>query len=102
MGPALQLPVARAEAWPETLSSLRQAGFVLVAMTLSTDAAPIRTVAASLAGRRVAVVVGHEGDGLTDTALATCDLQARIPMVAGVDSLNVATAMAVALYELGG
>ncbi len=46
------------------------------------------------------MVLGHEGDGLSPEALAACDLHARIPMAAGVDSLNVATACAIALYEL--
>ena len=100
MGAALQVPFARAAAWPGTLESLRAAGFVLVALTLSPDAAAIRSVAATLSGRRVAVVVGHEGEGLSDAALAACDVRARIPMAAGVDSLNVATATAIALHEL--
>jgi tRNA G18 (ribose-2'-O)-methylase SpoU len=101
MGAALQLPFARSATWPDTLDALRGDGFVLVALTLSAGAAPIRTVAATLSGRRVAIVVGHEGEGLSAPALARCDRQARIPMAAGVDSLNVATAAAVALYELG-
>ena len=100
MGAALQLPFARAEAWPDTLPALREAGFALVAMTLSPAAPPIRTVAATLSGRRVAIVVGHEGEGLSEAALAACDVRARIPMAAGVDSLNVATAVAIALYEI--
>lgn len=100
MGAALQLPFARAAAWPDTLDTLRAAGFVLVAMTLAAGAAPLRAAAASLSGRRVAVVVGHEGEGLGSATLAACDVQARIAMAAGVDSLNVATATAVALYEL--
>ena len=101
MGAALHVPFARASAWPDTLDALRSAGFVLLAMTVSPAAAPLRTVAATLTDRRVAVVVGHEGDGLSEAALAACDVRARIPMANGVDSLNVATATAIALYELG-
>lgn len=52
------------------------------------------------AGARVALVVGHEGEGLTAEAMAACTTLARIPMASGVDSLNVATATAIALYEL--
>lgn len=102
MGAALHVPFARATAWPATLDALRTAGFVLAAMTVSPAAAPLRAVAATLTDRRVAVVVGHEGEGLSTGALTACDTQARIPMTAGVDSLNVATAVAIALYELRG
>ena len=49
---------------------------------------------------RVAIVVGHEGEGLTREAIEACDTVARIPMVPGHDSLNVATAAGIALYEL--
>jgi tRNA G18 (ribose-2'-O)-methylase SpoU len=100
MGAALHVPFARATPWPDTLGALQAAGFVLVGLTLSPAAAPVRAVAATLTNRRVAVVVGHEGEGLSEAALAACDVQARIPMAAGVDSLNVATATAIALYEL--
>ena len=56
--------------------------------------------AASGGQGKTALVVGHEGDGLSAEALDACDYHARIPMAAGVDSLNVATACAIALYEL--
>ena len=48
---------------------------------------------------RAAIVLGAEGPGLSDAALATADVRVRIPMRADVDSLNVATAAAVAFYE---
>jgi tRNA G18 (ribose-2'-O)-methylase SpoU len=47
----------------------------------------------------VALVFGHEGEGLTPAALDACTHRARIPIAAGVDSLNVAAAAAIALYE---
>jgi tRNA G18 (ribose-2'-O)-methylase SpoU len=47
-------------------------------------------------------VLGHEGDGLTAGARAACELQARIPIEGDVDSLNVAAAAAIALYEFAG
>lgn len=50
--------------------------------------------------RPVAVVMGNEGSGLTQTTMAGCTHLARLPMAEGADSLNVATALAVALYEL--
>jgi tRNA G18 (ribose-2'-O)-methylase SpoU len=51
---------------------------------------------AGVAGGRVAWLLGAEGPGLSPEALAAADLTVRIPMVAGVDSLNVATAAAIA------
>ena len=53
------------------------------------------------AAERWAVLLGAEGPGLTDAALAAADRLVRIPMAAGVDSLNVATAAAVAFAHLG-
>jgi tRNA G18 (ribose-2'-O)-methylase SpoU len=50
---------------------------------------------------RAALMLGAEGPGLSDEALAAADLRVRIPMAAGVDSLNVAAAAAVAFYALG-
>lgn len=50
--------------------------------------------------RRVALVIGTEGTGMTDNALKFCDRRLRIPMSGGIDSLNVAAAAAVACYAL--
>jgi len=99
MGAALLVPFARAEPWPDALRHLRDLGFASVALTPSADAAPLRDAVAQLAERQVAVVLGHEGDGLTREALEACEHHARIPM-SGFDSLNVASAAAIALYEL--
>ena len=99
MAAALTLPFAHAQPWPGALCELRQSGWTVLGTTPSPAAAPLRDLAAAL-GPRLALVVGHEGDGLTSEALAACSHQARIPMAAGVDSLNVAAATAVALYEL--
>ena len=46
------------------------------------------------------MVLGHEGEGLTTGALEACQFRVRIPIHASMDSLNVATAAAIALYEL--
>jgi tRNA G18 (ribose-2'-O)-methylase SpoU len=54
---------------------------------------------AGLAGDKVAVLVGAEGPGLTETAMRASDVRVRIPMSRGTDSLNVATAAALAFYE---
>ena len=69
-------------------------------MTPSPDAPPLREIVPAIADRPVVVVVGHEGDGLSDAALAACTHHARIPMTNNVDSLNVATAAAIALYAV--
>jgi tRNA G18 (ribose-2'-O)-methylase SpoU len=99
MGAALTVPFARACPWPEALDELRRAGIVLVGLTPDPRATPLRDVAATLAEKPVALVFGHEGDGLSPAALAACHHQARIPMASSVDSLNVGTASAIALYE---
>jgi tRNA G18 (ribose-2'-O)-methylase SpoU len=101
VGAALHVPFARATAWPSALEEIRKAGLTLIGLTPSPDAEPVRHVAERLDGKRAALLLGHEGDGLTDLALACCDIHARIPMEGAADSLNVATAAAIALYELG-
>jgi tRNA G18 (ribose-2'-O)-methylase SpoU len=102
MGAALSVPFARLEPWPDALQQLRENGFVLLGLVTTPDAPPIRTLAHALRGSRTALLLGHEGDGLTPAARASCSQLARIPMRPDVDSLNVATAAAIALYECSG
>ena len=98
MGAALSVPFARLEPWPDALGELRSQGVTLVG--LATEAVQtVDIVARAVRGRPVALLVGHEGDGLSNAAIAACDQLARIPMAPGVDSLNVATAAGIALYE---
>ncbi|MGI9063936.1 MAG: TrmH family RNA methyltransferase [Pseudonocardiaceae bacterium] len=99
MGHVLRVPFAPLPAWPGSLGDLRAAGFRIAALTPRPDAVPL--AAAGLGRGRVAVLVGAEGPGLTDAALAAADVAVRIPMAAGVDSLNVATAAAIAFHEAG-
>lgn len=101
MGAALQVPFAHTPDLAAALSDLRAAGFTLLALTPSPRARVIASIAPRLRPARVAIVLGHEGDGLTAGTLAICDEQARIPMATGVDSLNVAMAAGIGLYELG-
>ena len=54
-----------------------------------------------MAQERLAIVMGTEGDGLSDQTIEECDYTVKIPMYHGVDSLNVAAASAVAFYQLG-
>jgi tRNA G18 (ribose-2'-O)-methylase SpoU len=100
MGAALVVPFARVDSCPEAIVELRAKGFGCVALTPSARSDTLRICAERLMGRRMALVLGHEGHGLTDDALAACDYSARIPMASAVDSLNVAAAAAIALYEL--
>ena len=53
------------------------------------------------AEKKLAVIMGTEGDGLSDKTIRDCDFTVKIPMYNGVDSLNVAATSAVAFYQLG-
>ena len=99
LGHVMRVPFARVADWPAGLGLLGRAGYTLVALSPS-GGADIAEVAAGCPGP-VAVMVGSEGDGLTPGALAAADRVARIPMASGVDSINVATAAAVALHRFG-
>ncbi len=106
MGHVLRIPFARAPGWPEAITQLRDLGFEVLALTPGADAEDVRDVAAGPAagpetGRR-ALLLGAEGPGLSAGALAAADRRVRIAMAPGVDSLNVATAAAVALHQLAG
>lgn len=105
MGHALLVPFAWAPDWPDDLRLLRGSGFRLLAMTPDPGARRLSDAMAEVSGDRVAVLVGAEGPGLTQAALRSSDSRVRIPMSRGTDSLNVATAAALAFYErvrLGG
>jgi tRNA G18 (ribose-2'-O)-methylase SpoU len=99
MGHALLVPYARATDWPADLKTLQQMGFRLLAMTPGSDAATLPAAMAAVRGERVAILVGAEGPGLSHAAMKASDLRVRIPMSRGTDSLNVATAAALAFYE---
>jgi tRNA G18 (ribose-2'-O)-methylase SpoU len=99
MGTVFQVPWGRIEPWPDGLEQLRARGFTVAALALGSGAISLDDLAAQ-PPPRLALVLGTEGDGLTDLALAQTDLRVRIPMAGGVDSLNVAAAAAVALWAL--
>lgn len=96
MGHALRVPFAELLCWPGGLAPLRERGFRIAALTPD-PAAP--NLATALTGDRVALLLGAEGPGLSEEAFAAADTRARIPMSEGTDSLNVATAAAMAFYE---
>jgi tRNA G18 (ribose-2'-O)-methylase SpoU len=100
MGHALRVPFARVADWPGALATARQAGITLLALTPEADAPSLASLAGRYRGHRLMLVLGHEGDGLRTDTMAACDTRARIPMHEGIDSLNVAVAAAIALYEL--
>lgn len=83
----------------EPYDEVRRHGFKTVAMALRDDSVVIDDPVLA-AEPRLAIVLGTEGDGLADHAIAGADYVARIPMAHGVDSLNVAAASAVAFWEL--
>lgn len=101
MGTVFSLPWTRLPDWYDALPSLSSAGWTTLALTPGEDAAELLTAARQYADQKVAVVIGGEGAGLSARWLATADVRVRIPMAAGVDSLNLAAATAVACYSLG-
>jgi tRNA G18 (ribose-2'-O)-methylase SpoU len=99
MGHALLVPFARVGHWPGDLELLRNNGFQLLAMTPDSQAHTLADAMDALVGQKLAVLVGAEGPGLTETAMRASDVRVCIPMSRGTDSLNVATAAACAFYE---
>lgn len=99
MGHALLVPYARAMNWPADLVMLQESGFRCLAMTPHRQACALPEAMAAVRDERIALLVGAEGPGLTATALRVSDMRVRIPMSRGTDSLNVATAAALAFYE---
>lgn len=99
MGAVFTIPWARADLWPGTLDVLADRGYSCLALTPDARAESLRTVRRRR-GERVALLVGSEGPGLSPRALQAVDRWVRIPMHHGVDSLNAAAAVAIALYAL--
>lgn len=102
VGLALRVPWATATDWPAQISTLHEAGFTTLALTPGGERSLASVSEARSKGqeRRHALMIGAEGPGLTPETLKLARQRVRIPMAAGVDSLNAATACAVALYEM--
>ena len=99
-GHVLRIPFARLKDWPAAaIAGLQAHGFEVLALTPSPTADDLRSLAPA-PGRRRALLVGTEGPGLSAGALSAADRRVRIAMAPGVDSLNVATAAAIALHHL--
>jgi len=99
MGTVFQIPWTYLPAWPDGLTQLRALGFHSAALALSDRAIAIDNPALRRANK-LCVILGAEGDGLTQETIAQCDYTVKIPMMNGVDSLNVAAASAVAFWAL--
>jgi tRNA G18 (ribose-2'-O)-methylase SpoU len=99
MGEVFALPYAYLD-WPDGLATLRTAGFRVLALTPRAEATRLEDVVLA-DDDRAALLLGAEGPGLSEQALAGSDLRVRIPMARGVDSLNIASAAAVACWVVG-
>ena len=99
MGTVFQVPWTRIGEWVDAVAELHGAGFEVAALALSDSAIPLDVYAAKRPAR-VALMMGTEGDGLSPRALEVADAVVTIPMAGGVDSLNVASAAAVALWAV--
>ncbi|MFD3486873.1 TrmH family RNA methyltransferase [Streptomyces sp. NPDC058665] len=97
MGTVFQVPWTRIEPWPDGIQLLKEAGYVVAGMTLGEGAITVDELVAQ-DHRNVALVFGTEGHGLTPGADRLLDARVTIPMMHGVDSLNVAASSAVVFY----
>ena len=103
MGAVFAIPYARMTSWYDGLAELKSGGFRVLALTPDERATPVAS--ALRTAEKVALVLGTEGDGLSTRWLDEADEAVRIPMnpaarAAGVDSLNVVAAAAIACHLL--
>jgi tRNA G18 (ribose-2'-O)-methylase SpoU len=98
MGATLRLPFAALPPWPAASGVLRAEGFTIVALTPSAEAVDIEVARDALGGRRLVLLLGSEGEGLTGAALEAADHRVRIAVEPRSDSLNVAVAAGIALH----
>jgi tRNA G18 (ribose-2'-O)-methylase SpoU len=99
MGTVFQVPWTRLQSWPGGVSVLREHGFTVAAFALGDGAISLDDLAADQP-ERLAMIFGTEGDGLSRLAIKGADLVVKIPMAGGVDSLNMAASVAVAIWAL--
>ncbi|GAB4098919.1 RNA methyltransferase [Sinomonas halotolerans] len=97
MGTVFQVPWTRIESWPDDVGLLKEAGYVVAGMTLGEGAITLDELVAE-DHETLALVFGTEGEGLTPETDRVLDRRVTIPMMNGVDSLNVAASSAVAFY----
>lgn len=99
MGTVLQVPWTRIEGFPKAAHLLHDAGFTIAGLALEPRAISLADFSRN-PHDKVAMLLGSEGHGLSTAAVDSADITVRIPMSNGVDSLNVASAAAVALYAI--
>ena len=104
MGTVFQIPWTRFEGsvndWHDSgVDQLKRLGFTTVALALHDESVELDD-ACLQEQKKLAVLLGTEGDGLSQKTIEASDFVAKIPMRDGVDSLNVAAASAVAFWEL--
>jgi tRNA G18 (ribose-2'-O)-methylase SpoU len=99
MGQIFALAHTRLPDLPDGFAELRRAGFEMLALTPGADADDIGDLEVGPRDR-IALVLGAEGPGISGPVLAACDRRVRIPMSAGVDSLNVGVAAGVACFAM--
>lgn len=97
MGTVFQVPWTRFEAWPQGIELLQDEGYVVAGMTLGAGAITLDQLVEE-DHEKLAIVLGSEGHGITPKVDRRLDRRVTIPMMNGVDSLNVAAASAVAFY----
>ena len=100
MGQVFAVPYAYLDRWPAGVQDVRAAGFRVLALTPDPSATDLSAVEVRREDK-LALLFGAEGPGLTEEVMAASDERVRIPMAAGVDSLNVGAAAAVACWVLG-
>jgi tRNA G18 (ribose-2'-O)-methylase SpoU len=100
VGTVLRVPFARADDWTAALACVRAHGFLVAALTPREPAETLEAFADRARGARVALVIGSESSGVSETVRAVADARVRIPMVEGVDSLNLAVAAGIALHAV--
>jgi tRNA G18 (ribose-2'-O)-methylase SpoU len=101
MGATLRVPFARLDDWPSGLTNLRHDGFTIAALTPH-GSMTLEAFATFPPPRKLALLIGTEGDGLSSAALAYAEHRVRIAMRAEIDSLNLAVASGIALSRLSG
>jgi tRNA G18 (ribose-2'-O)-methylase SpoU len=100
MGTVLRVPFARAESWPAAIDDVRVAGFTIVALTPREPSETLDSFRSRPRPERLALIIGTEGAGLTPAIETAADHRVRIATSGAVDSLNLAVATGIALYEL--
>ncbi len=95
-GAIFKVPVCRSDNLKTTLDFLKESGLKLIA---ATETSAINIFDSELSGP-VAVIMGSEGDGVSNEYLKRSDLKVKIPILGEIDSLNVSVAAGVMLYEV--